>query len=104
MNPRDFLSAAMLGGAAALVGLPDGAMAESPPETTTVRLPEMYDICSGMPYAAQALREIGYTGKWREYDPGEHPSVSFPALPRNWFRQERAAEDHRPRHGLALPQ
>ena len=62
MNRRDFLNAAMLGGTAAMVGLPDRATAEPPPETTRLRVHHSLSLCQAPQYVAEdLLRGEGFT-------------------------------------------
>jgi NitT/TauT family transport system substrate-binding protein len=54
-------------------------------------------------YALQTMKDVPY-GKWREYDSGGYDPLLRPAPARGRHDQEHPAEDHRPRHRLALPQ
>jgi NitT/TauT family transport system substrate-binding protein len=64
MNRREFLRGTTLGGTAALLGIaPAAVAAEPPPETTTLRIPQIHDVCSGTPLIAaeDLLKGEGFT-------------------------------------------
>jgi NitT/TauT family transport system substrate-binding protein len=62
MSRREFLAGLMLTGTAGLLGLHPRSVAAEPPETTTLRLGQMYSICRAPQYLTEEfLRGEGFT-------------------------------------------
>jgi NitT/TauT family transport system substrate-binding protein len=66
-NRRHFLAGVATAGVAGIVGTSTSAWAESPPETTSVRLPQYIGsgYCwAGLYLAGELLRAEGFTDVW----------------------------------------